>query len=81
MRIIPLYKFIRSDGGVTVSPIKPEGEYSEMFRLVADENKLLKNGEVETVCVDVLSTDSWEEIDPGELGSTDTELTTFRSEK
>lgn len=66
MKVIPLYKFIRPDGGVTVSPIKPEGEYSEMLRLVADEGMILKNGEVETTCTDVLSTDNWEEIEAPE---------------
>lgn len=66
MKVIPLYKFIRLDGGVTVSPIKPEGEYSEMFRLVADEGMILKNGDVETTCTDVLSADGWEEIEAPE---------------
>jgi hypothetical protein len=66
MKVIPLYKFIRPDGGVTVSPIKPEGEYSEMFRLVADEGMILKNGEVETTCTDVLSADGWEEVEAPE---------------
>lgn len=63
MKVIPLYKFIRPDGGVTVSPIKPEGEYFEMFRLVADEGMILKNGDMETVCADVLSADGWEEVE------------------
>ena len=66
MTVIPLYKYFRPDGGVTVSPIKPEGEYSEMFRLVADEGMILKNGEVETTCADVLSIDGWEEIEAPE---------------
>lgn len=66
MKAIPLYKFIRPDGGVTVSPIKPEGEYSEMFRLVADEGMVLKNGDVETTCIDVESVDGWEEVEAPE---------------
>ena len=66
MKVIPLCKFIRPDGGVTVSPIKPEVEYSEMFRLVADEGMILKNGEVETTCTDVLSADGWEEVEAPE---------------
>ena len=66
MKVIPLYKFVRPDGGVTVSPIKPEDEYSEMFRLVADEGMILKNGDVETTCTDVLSADGWEEIEAPE---------------
>ena len=74
MKAIPLYKFIRPDGGVTVSPIKPDGEYSEMFRLVADEGMILKNGDVETTCTDVLSADGWEEIEAPEEPVNETTL-------
>lgn len=42
MQTIPLYKYYREDGGVTVSPQKPECEYTQMYRVVADEGKLLK---------------------------------------
>lgn len=74
MKVIPLYKFIRPDGGVTVSPIKPDGEYSEMFRLVADEGMILKNGDVETTCTDVLSADGWEEVEAPEEPANETTL-------
>ena len=37
MQIINLYKYTREDGGVTVSPIKPDCEYTDMVRLVADD--------------------------------------------
>ena len=63
MQIINLYKYIREDGGTTVSPDKPNGEHSEMFRLVADEGKVLTNGEIETYCTDVESVEGWSEID------------------
>lgn len=67
MEIIKLYKYIRPKGGVTVSPIMPEGEYTEMVRLVADEHKLLtKDGENFTVCVDTDSADGWYEVDAPE---------------
>ena len=36
MQIVNLYKYIRDDGGTTVSPVKPNIEYTEMFRLIAD---------------------------------------------
>ena len=39
MEIVNLYKYIRDDGGATVSPVKPNAEYVEMFRLIADEGK------------------------------------------
>ena len=63
MQTITLYKYERADGGTTVSPIKPECEYTEKYRLVADEGKLLTNGDVVTSCIDVESIDGWYEID------------------
>ena len=63
MQIVNLYKYIRDDGGVTVSPVKPDIEYTEMFRLIADEDKELINGDIRAFCVDVESTEGWNEID------------------
>jgi hypothetical protein len=64
MKIITLYKYQRADGGVTVSPNKPECDCTEMYRLVTDAGKLVTNGEVEpTGCIDVDNTDGWYEID------------------
>lgn len=64
MQIITLYKYQRADGGVSVSPVKPEGEYTEMYRLVADEGKALtKDGENLTTCVDTDTADGWYEVD------------------
>ena len=63
MEIVNLYKYIRDDGGTTVSPMKPNTEYTEMFRLIADEGKELINGDVHTPCIDVESTEGWSEID------------------
>lgn len=68
MQIRTLYKTVRPDDGVTVSPNRPEsGEYTELLRLVADEGKLLTvNGSDTTPCVDVESTDGWYEVDAPE---------------
>ena len=64
MEIIKLYKFIRPEGGVTVSPVMPEGKYTEMVRLVADEHKLLtKDGENLTSCIDTETSEDWYEVD------------------
>ena len=41
MQIITLYRFQRPDGGITISPNKPETEYSETYRIVADTDKML----------------------------------------
>ena len=64
MQIIDLYKYTRPDGGVSVSPVKPEGEYAPMYRLVADEGMALtKDGEHLTSCADVNSTEGWYEVE------------------
>ena len=65
MTIKPLYKTVRADGGVTVSPNKPlDGvEYTERVRLIADEGKLVTRDGVKAYpCVDVDSADGWYEI-------------------
>lgn len=75
MQIIPLYRYTRSDGGVTVSIVKPESDYIELFRLVADEGKVLTDGSTITACIDTDSSSAWSEIiDPGEEGENE-ELT------
>ena len=63
MQTITLYRYTRPDGGVTVSPIKPDVEYTEMVRLIADEGKILTDGTNTTTCTDVSSAEGWTEID------------------
>jgi hypothetical protein len=65
MQIVNLYKYERADGGITVSPIKPDCEYIEMYRLIADEGKVLKKGDIEMTCVDIETNDlvNWQEVD------------------
>ena len=63
MEKILLYRYTRADGGITVSPIKPDVEYTEMFRLVADEGKVLVKGEITTPNTDVASVEGWEEVE------------------
>ena len=72
MQIIPLYRYIRKNGGITVSPNKPDTEYTEMVRLVADDGKVLTNdGENFTTCVDTDTADGWYEVDSHESEATD----------
>lgn len=63
MQTITLYRYTRPDGGISVSPIKPNVEYTEMVRLIADEGKALTDGTNTTMCIDVSSTEGWTEID------------------
>lgn len=62
MQTIPLYRYTRPDGGVTVSTVKPSGEYTELSRLVADEGYTLTNGETTTPCVDTDNPGVWSEV-------------------
>lgn len=68
MQKIKLYRYTRTDGGVTTSPVQPEGvAYDIICRLIADEGMMLTDGEAVTHCVDVEEPDGWDEIeDPGE---------------
>ena len=64
MQVIKLYRYVRENGGITVSPVKPNVEYTEMFRVVADEGmELTRDGEIFTSCVDVKSVDDWYEVE------------------
>lgn len=64
MQVINVYKYVRPDGGVTVSPVEPTCEYTRMVRLVADEDKALTlDGTSLTISADVNSTDGWYEVD------------------
>lgn len=75
MQTIKLYRFVRPDGGVTVSPVKPDGEYAELTRLVADEGMVLTDGETVTSCIDTENIGVWEEFpdteNPGEATAED----------
>jgi hypothetical protein len=62
MQTINLYRYVRPDGGVTVSTIQPNVEYIELHRLVADEGMLLTDGTTTTSCVDTADVSVWSEI-------------------
>ena len=67
MVINTLYRYIREDGGTTVSTKKPDVEYTEIFRIIADEGKAVtQNGTDLYPVIDVDSTDGWYEVDAPE---------------
>jgi hypothetical protein len=67
MRHIKIYKFKRQDGGLTVSPNKPEGEYTEGVRIIADPGKAItKDGVNFYPAKDEDSLDGWYEVDAPE---------------
>lgn len=62
MQKIPLYRYTRPDGGVTVSTVKPDTEYTALTRLVADEGYVLTDGVVIASCIDTDGPDMFYEI-------------------
>lgn len=62
MRKFPVYRYTRPDGGVSISPVKPDAEYSELTRLIAEEGRTLTDGVTEASCVDTDNPDVWEEV-------------------
>lgn len=75
MRQIPLY----SGNGASLSPNGEGRTLSAYVRLVADEGMILKNGERETIVVDVLATSAseWREIPDGEPLTEEEALTRY----
>ena len=69
MQTIVLYRYIREDGGVTTSPIKPDCDYTEKVRLVADEGKrlVLPDGTY-ALCADLETADGVTEEDDPDYG-------------
>ena len=63
MQTITLYRYTRQNGGVTVSPNKPDSEYTNLYRLIADEGMILSNGSEQTFCVDTEDPGAWTELD------------------
>lgn len=64
MKNIPLYRIKRPDGGVTDTPVKPDGEYTERVRLVADKGKVVtKDGENLYSVIDTDSAEGFYEVE------------------
>ena len=65
MTIKPIYIY-EGFGGTIQTPVKlPIEETKQMKRLIADEGKILVNGEQQTTCIDVElnEIDLWSEIE------------------
>lgn len=63
MTVKNLYKY-ETEKGTVITPI-PHSESDEpyMYRLIADEGKVLTNGETMTYCIDTHEVEEWEEVD------------------
>lgn len=60
---IVLYRYVRPDGGVTVSPIKPDCEYVAQWRLISDRGMMLTDGVAITTCTDTDNPSAWSEVE------------------
>lgn len=74
MQKITLYRYTRPDGGTTNTPVKPDCEYTILYRLVADEGKMLTNKKDTTFCIDTETPDEWNEIENEEQDITGDEI-------
>jgi hypothetical protein len=65
MIVKQLYRVKRADGGISVTPNKPEGEYElNGFRLIAEEGKAVtKGGEISYSVIDTDDITGWHEIE------------------
>lgn len=63
MRDVLLYRYHRDGGGITVSPEIPNASYTTLHGLIADDGMELVKGDIRTPCIDVESTDGWNEED------------------
>lgn len=60
MIVQELYCYEREVEKFTVSPEKPDCDYTLKFRLIAEEDEeLTKDGENFAICIDVDSTEGW----------------------
>lgn len=63
MKKVTLYRYEREAGKITVSTSKPDCEYTEIFRLIADDGKVLTNGNDTVYCMDTELIDGWSEVE------------------
>ena len=63
MRTVNLYKYVETNGTVVTPHARNEEDTPDSYRLIADEGKILKNGETLACCVDTHTINDWIEID------------------
>ena len=63
MELRKLYRFKREDGGVTVSTIESGEDYEITYRVIADEGKVLTDGENYFNCIDTDTPDNFTEVE------------------
>ena len=75
MEIKALYRYVRPDGGITVSPIKPNCDYSEKYRIIAGKDKSVTlNGIDLYKSYEADFFEGWYEVDNPEIIDEDIQL-------
>ena len=68
MQIKTLYNFKRADGGTTVSPNAPDGAYTILFRIIADEGMAVtKDGQNLYSVIDTETIEGYYEVENPDL--------------
>ena len=68
MQIKTLYRFTRADGGTTVSPNAPDGAYTILFRIIADEGMAVtKDGQSLYAVIDTEAIEGYYEVENPDL--------------
>lgn len=68
MNKITLYRYQRDNGGFTISPEKPDKEYTTLTRLIADKDCALINEQgKKVISVDTERPEDWSEVSAPEL--------------
>ena len=64
MEIKELYRYEREPGKITVSPIKPECEYTIMYRIIASEGyEITLDGINKYSSIDANTNEGWYEVE------------------
>ena len=60
-----LYRYVGRNGIITSLVFLDDAKYYPMYRLIANENKILTDGQIKTPSVDIFveDLDKWTEID------------------
>ena len=60
-----LYRYTGRNGIITSLIFLEDTKYYPMYRLIADEDKMLSNGEIEVKSIDIFAEDleKWSEVD------------------
>ena len=67
MTVKELYRY-KEGKGYAVSPRKPDTtlEYELRYRLIADDDKAITDGDTVTYCIDVMSPEGWTDCEAPE---------------